>query len=368
MTVALLAFKVAPGVRIRVGGRGVRASVGPRIARVHLGSGRPGVSTGFGPLTLYDSFGSSGGGRRQPRAGSARTVGLTASQAAKLEAAEEILAQLHSIMDLVNEEFTPATPPQARVPEVPPIRAFEKPRVAEAKGATSFFARRERREAIRAAKELAQADREAALAEAAHQAKLEQAELDELWRRLCANDPDLVIQTVNEAFADNEAPAACVGVSDARATIVVVTPDVDDVVPDRMPGATEAGNVSLRKMSKSDRNMFYCSVLYGYALVSTKEAFAVAPGLESVAVIVVSKPGLDVYGERRRPDALVAATIRRSALDGVRWSEHGADAILPQVADELVVNRKGRARDFHPVELDDEPALAAVVGLVDAEA
>lgn len=160
---------------------------------------------------------------------------------------------------------------------------------------------------------------------------------------LCANDPDVVVETLNEAFADNEAPAACVGVHEARATIVVVAPDPDDVIPERMPSVTDAGNVSLRKMSKSDRNKYYSAVLYGHALVSSKEAFAVAPGLDSLAVIVVSRPGIDVYGERRRPNALVAATVRRAALNGVRWSEHGGDEILPQVADELVVNRKGRA-------------------------
>ena len=41
-------FRVAPGVSIRASGRGIRTSVGPRAARVHVGAGRTAVSSGFG--------------------------------------------------------------------------------------------------------------------------------------------------------------------------------------------------------------------------------------------------------------------------------------------------------------------------------
>jgi hypothetical protein len=39
-----LSFKVAPGVRIRASSRGIRTSVGPRAARVHIGAGRTTLS------------------------------------------------------------------------------------------------------------------------------------------------------------------------------------------------------------------------------------------------------------------------------------------------------------------------------------
>ena len=45
---------VIPGlVKVRVSGRGLRLCLGPRQARVHLGAGGPGVSTGYGPFTWY---------------------------------------------------------------------------------------------------------------------------------------------------------------------------------------------------------------------------------------------------------------------------------------------------------------------------
>jgi hypothetical protein len=33
-------IKIAPGVRVRASSRGVRTSIGPRVARVHVGAGR----------------------------------------------------------------------------------------------------------------------------------------------------------------------------------------------------------------------------------------------------------------------------------------------------------------------------------------
>ena len=326
------------------------------------------MSSGAGPLTLYQSLGPSGGGRRRSSSSRpSRSVGLTASQAAKLQAADEIVAQCLAAEHLVREEFAPATRPIAERPAVPGIESLRKSRRAEAKKSTSVFARRERRAALEAADASARSDWDRAVADAGAAMKVEQAELDALWQKLNDNDPDLVIQTLNEAFEDNEAPAVCIGVSDACASVVVVAPDLDDVVPDRKPVTTDAGNLSLRKMSKTDRNLVYCGVLYGHALVSVKEAFAVAPGLDSAIVTVVSRPNRDVYGNRQPADALVAASIRREALLGVRWREHGGDEILPQVADEMLVNRKGRAEDFHPLDLATEPAISAAVAVVDAD-
>lgn len=60
---------IIPGLlKVRVGKRGVRTSVGPRWARYHTGGGyRSGVSTGAGPFTWYR-----GVGRRRRRYGPRR--------------------------------------------------------------------------------------------------------------------------------------------------------------------------------------------------------------------------------------------------------------------------------------------------------
>jgi len=55
----------------RITRRGVRVRVGPRIARLHIGAGRPGISTGAGPFTVYKSLGRArrSGGGPQTRGG-----------------------------------------------------------------------------------------------------------------------------------------------------------------------------------------------------------------------------------------------------------------------------------------------------------
>jgi hypothetical protein len=44
-------------LRFRLSGRGTRVSVGPRLFRLHGGTGGPGVSTGAGPVTVYEPLG-----------------------------------------------------------------------------------------------------------------------------------------------------------------------------------------------------------------------------------------------------------------------------------------------------------------------
>ena len=49
---------------IRITKRGVRASAGPRIFRVHTGAGGSGISTGAGPVSYYQPLRRRKGGRR----------------------------------------------------------------------------------------------------------------------------------------------------------------------------------------------------------------------------------------------------------------------------------------------------------------
>src|SRR5689334_1754194 len=78
-------IRVAPGVRISASSRGVRAGIGPRAARVHVGSGRTGFSTGVGPVTYYTS----GSSRRRAR-GRAPSLAAYERQVRAAERQEEL--------------------------------------------------------------------------------------------------------------------------------------------------------------------------------------------------------------------------------------------------------------------------------------
>ena len=115
-----------------------------------------------------------------------------------------------------------------------------------------------------------------------------QGELDQRWHALCANDPDVVLATLAEAFEDNEAPAAPVGVHGDEVAIVVLVPGLD-VVPERMPQTTAAGNLSMPKLTKAKRADFYKLVVCGHLLATCRETFAVAPGVNSVRAAVIRR-------------------------------------------------------------------------------
>ncbi len=100
-------FKLAPGVKIRATRRGLRASVGPRAARVHFGAGGTGVSTGAGPVSLYHSVGGGRGRRRGtgPSRTSIAAYERQLRQAQKLEQAQELQAAFEGILNLHREDW-----------------------------------------------------------------------------------------------------------------------------------------------------------------------------------------------------------------------------------------------------------------------
>lgn len=118
-----LSFKIAPGVRIRASSRGLSAGVGPRAARVHVGTRGVGVSSGIGPVSAYAHLGGSGrsGGRTGQRAGYGPTKAAIAAherglRAAQREADIEKVAALEAPLVNVHQQSFP----KARRVELPP--------------------------------------------------------------------------------------------------------------------------------------------------------------------------------------------------------------------------------------------------------
>ncbi len=74
-------IRLAPGIRLSASSRGLRMGIGPRIARVHVGAGRTGFSSGIGPISYYTSV----GGRRRRATGPRAGNGPTRAQLAQLQ-------------------------------------------------------------------------------------------------------------------------------------------------------------------------------------------------------------------------------------------------------------------------------------------
>lgn len=365
-------FKVAPGVRIRASSRGVRTSPGPRSGRVRAGAGRNASPAGNGPGGLYTSMGI--GRRRSPAEQDRSSVAAVQGQvraAEKAQAAQELAYAFNTIMNLHRESFAPAHSPVA--PDPAPAAEDEAQARQEERAAPKDLGERHqaaRAKARQAAEEAEAADeRETprARAESDDQRGTWQQQLNRQWSLLCANDPDVVLSVLADAFADNEAPATAVGIAGSSVALVVLVPG-PEAVPERLPGRTEAGNLSLRKLTKTVRSALYAQLVAGYVLTTIREAFAVAPGLTEIRVAAIRVPG---GGGGIAPlagvECLLAARFSRGALQGVRWDLVEATAVLSDISSELLVNQRGAARELQPLDLAGEPELADLLMKVEIE-
>ncbi|HEY3530651.1 MAG TPA: hypothetical protein VGK78_16005 [Nocardioides sp.] len=336
---------------------------------MHVGGGRTGFSTGVGPVSYYTS-GYRGGtsSRSRSRTGTATTnrqLAAATRAAEKQEQAQALAQALLAILNVHRAQFDLAQRPIAPAPPPIDVAAFRTKHVKEAKASTSIFARSARKAALEEAERRAQADA-SELAASYEQERVQwQASLDEQWAALNANDPDTVLTVLADAFEDNEAAAAAVGVDGSEVTLVVVVPAVSSV-PERKPTTTSAGNLSLKKLTKRETADMYKQLVCGQALVTVKEAFAVAPALTAARIVAMRAAAPDAYG-KIRAEVVLAARFARSRLDGIQWDHADAAQIVNDASTERILIQKGAVQELMPVDLSREPQLKEVVDAVDFE-
>ena len=152
-----------------------------------------------------------------------------AERQAELEHWSELNTQMLALAFVHEDEFPDATPPQGPRPEaVDEVEVLSRHTRAQLAG-ISILKRGQRREARARAGEAAaeEIERETRRREGERQAL--QALLDEHWRDLVANNPEAVHDAIENAFEDDEMPAAVIDVRGASAT------DADE---DWRPGRT----------------------------------------------------------------------------------------------------------------------------------
>jgi hypothetical protein len=357
--------KVAPGIRVRASSRGLRTSIGPRAARVHVGAGRTTFSTGVGPVTLSTSAGRSRSGARRPSAGCYhRQLSASPAAAAKAAEARRLAGIFQQLLDVHRADFPPAQRPLAPPPAEPDAEGIRRRHREAATAGLGFFQRAARRTARELADQQAEGEIQALHAQGARVRADHQAQLDAWWGDLRRNHPETVIGALAEAFEDNEAAAAPLGVEGDEVALVVLAPP-ESVVPERMPGTTAAGNLSLRRLPKGERAAHYTQVVLGHVVVTVKEALAVAPGIQGVRVVVLRPAGTDAYG-RPRLDCVVAGRWTRAAFAGVQWATASAATVAEDTAAELVVNLRA-GTELQPLDLSDQPGIRGLLQVVDVE-
>jgi hypothetical protein len=185
----------------------------------------------------------------------------------------------------------------------------------------------------------------------------EQAELDREWERLQANDPEPTMATLEQAFADNEAPAAPIDCDGDRVTVLMQFRGPGEIVPERKPARTPTGKRTLKKRNKTEVNDLYLHALGSNVLATVKEAFAVAPGAQVVQVLVVRR---ETDGKQAgQVVAIYAGEFKRSDYDAASGSRDPRRAL--ELADYPELNLKGKTEQVAPLVLSERPDLQAVL-------
>jgi hypothetical protein len=311
-------LKLASGVHIQVSHDGLQSNRGPHATRVYVGQQFANPANPAGPLTFYTP---SRARREQP----SYLVPQLPPTADKAQQAQALASAIQAIHKLHHREFPPVQGLVVPYPSRPDHSAILQRRMNDALGRVSIF-RRSTRKAAKAAAVLA-TRMECSQLEAAGQAHYEavQQETDKLWQRLLTNDSDVILAVLSHTFQHSSSNAAPLGVWDAEAHLALLAPDVA-ALPERHPTTTPAGNLSLKKFTKAEMADLYKQLVAGLVLITAKEAFAVAPGVTGIRIVVLRNTPADAYGNVR-PEAILAARIcsgsaERRAMDQGRRAAH----------------------------------------------
>lgn len=364
-----VSMKVAPGVRLRASSRGIRASVGPRAARVHVGDGRAGFSTGAGPFSYYADVGGSGAHRgaipRQPPRPTLAQLDSQARTSDKAEQIQQVLRTEHALRTQHVVDF-PASQ-RAFAPDAQPVDvdSIEQKFRRQAMANVGWFARERREYARMEARHAAVAVANEKFSGALDEAQRLQAAYDAYWNALCAHDLETVVAAIDDAFADNASESTCIDAgsdqdSGHRYASCVVIFEHPELVPDRMVATTPTGRPSLRKRSKTDINNVYVAALGSTVLATVREALAVAPATDEIRMLVVRQEREAAGFSNRGYSAIYVGAFLRRDMEYLNW--HAIDPVeqlLNPRGAELI--RKGVAGTVMPLGPDVQHQMASLL-------
>jgi hypothetical protein len=168
---------------------------------------------------------------------------------------------------------------------------------------------------------------------------VEQTQLDEAWTRLKANDPQTVAMVLTHALVDLQLPALPVGVAEDQASIVVTALPARELVPE---GRAEI-----------ERNGLYFGVIASNVVAVARWAFAVAPGLQTVSVVVIRRDD-----GARSFTPIFATEVSRPQLERTDWDRESSALEVVAGARASRIALRGGAHELAELNLSDEPELA----------
>ena len=279
-----------------------------------------------------------------------------AQRQAEFEHWQGLNRQMLSLAFVHRDEFpdvvAPVAPEPERVDEDAVYGRHERDELAS----ISFWRRSQRREARAVARDAASAEIAEERAKREQERVAVQRRLDDEWQRLVRNDHGVVLAAIESAFEDNEMSAAPIDVEGNGASLLMKIASPSELIPEREVTTTPSGKPTHKRRPKGSVNALYAEILASHALATVKEAFAVAPGLQHVRLLVIRG---DRLGGGLIP--LYAGAFDRGALPRTDEEDLNVLGFLEAHGD---MRYKGQAQEVAPLATKGDPELRRTVDLL----
>lgn len=314
------------------------------------------MSTGAGPVTLWKTLSADGSSGRGSRAG-------VSGRPDKAQDWDDARSGLDALLTVHQGDWPLACPPILPDPALPSrseVRGRLRRAAVEDLPWWNLAVRtRARREVAR---DIDRAlDHEVARIRADH--AQEQADADRWWQALLANDPDVVADQLETAYADNLLAAVPAAIVDDVAHVAMTADRPEHLVGEREPTVTGKGNLSLAKMTKTRRNELYGQAVVSSILAVAAETFAVAPGITRIELAVVQPDADD------GPAVIALAELDREHTVEVSAGRVRVRTPASTTLDEqrLVTRPGGRTGSLTPLPTSEDDDLAMLLDTLDFE-
>ncbi|MBD8870587.1 hypothetical protein [Nocardioides donggukensis] len=305
---------------------------------MHVVGGGTGVSTGAGPVTVYESLSTKGSSR----------ASATTDQRAELH--REAQRRLEQISGLHRAVFPTVERGRAPVPELAPFRHLLAAAEKQEFKRVRWWDRSGRKQARAAARTRAERWATDLLTLREKEGRAEQARLDAHWASLRDNDVRVLCSALDMAFRSTGAPVESFSAHGDETRLIVIGPGVTDM-PTHKPTVTAGGALGAARLNKTETADIHHDLLAARVLLVAKQSFATGVGLRAVRIVV---------REPETGEFLLGVGIRREGLPGVDWNR-SAWQILSTLDPEIVVKERGRTRALHAVDLSAHPAYSGFV-------
>ena len=185
--------------------------------------------------------------------------------------------------------------------------------------------------------------------------------MDVWWARLVDAEPVAIHSFAIAAFDRAGIPAAVIDVEGHDITVITTVPGVDSL-PSRMPSQDGKGRPSTRTMMRGERSALYSDLVFGHAVLTLRQVFALLPGATTVRLIVLLDSGVGALGLRRLEPILCTVTPRTAFLRSVR-PESAATQILRDGCRDILQNVD--AGLLAPIPLDQHEGLRHLLHVID---